>query len=173
MTATSVEIANTPEDYRAFARVTRRRVGAAPYIALAVGGVVAMAAIFLLPPYLESMFAPGSNLPLIASTVLALGLWFAAARLTQRASTERSFDRDGMYREKKRITLSDDGIHVETAHSRSLMYWSGVKDVVATKDHVFVMYDRAVGMIVPRRSFAFPSDADGFADAVRAHIKGK
>ncbi len=170
MTATSVEIANTPEDYRAFARISRRRIGPFTYLPVAVGAVAAAAAIFGLPPLLAPYFEPWSDAPLMigvgAGIIVWIGLLFALSRIT----LSRSFDQDGMYREKRRVTLADDGIHIETANSRSLIYWSAVKDVVVAKNHVFVMYDRTMGMIVPKRNFAFPSDADQFADAVRAHI---
>lgn len=173
MTATSVEIANTPEDYRAFARVGRARVGGIRYLPVAVGGIAAVAAIYGLPPLLAGYFAPWSDVPLMIGVGVGLALWCGLVFGLSRITLKRSFDADGMFREKKRITLSDDGIHVDTAHSRSLVYWDAVKDVVVTKNHVFLMYDRTVGLIVPRRSFALPADADGFADAVRAHIGKK
>jgi hypothetical protein len=174
MTATTVDITNTPEDYRAFSRVTRARVGSIRYLPVAAGAIAAVAAIYGLPPLLERYFAPWSDAPLMIGVGVGLVLWcglvFGLSRLTLR----RSFDDDGMYREKKRISLAEDGIHVESAQSRTLIYWPAVKDVVVTKNHVFVMCDRTVGMIVPRRCFAFPADADGFADAVRSHLaKGK
>src|SRR5262249_27186211 len=155
-------IANTSDDYRAFTRVTRSRIGYAHYVPLAIGAALAFAALWMLPGLLMPYFGFDSDLPLIIAVATALVLWVGTFRVSQRVGLKRSFRPNGTFREAKRVTLKDDGIHIETAHSRSHMFWSAVTDVVSTPSHVFVMYDTATGTIVPRRHFGSPADAEAF-----------
>jgi YcxB-like protein len=45
--------------------------------------------------------------------------------------------------------------------------WDKVQDVVVAKEHLFLMFGRVTGVIVPRRAFANDADAERFADFVR------
>jgi len=46
--------------------------------------------------------------------------------------------------------------------------WDRVQDVVVTDQHLFVMFARLVGVIVPRRAFADDGEAQRFAEFVRS-----
>jgi hypothetical protein len=45
-------------------------------------------------------------------------------------------------------------------------FWLGPSD---TRNHIFVLLDRAAGIIVPKRSFVSPQDCEGFLAALRQH----
>jgi hypothetical protein len=46
--------------------------------------------------------------------------------------------------------------------------WDKVQDVVIGKDHLFLMFGRVTGLIIPRRAFVHDCDAQRFADFVRS-----
>ena len=46
--------------------------------------------------------------------------------------------------------------------------WDKVLDVIVTNEHLFLMFGRLVGLIVPRRAFANDGEAQRFAEFVRS-----
>jgi len=46
--------------------------------------------------------------------------------------------------------------------------WNKFQDVIVTNEHLFLMYGRIVGLIVPRRAFANNDEAQRFAEFVRS-----
>ncbi len=63
--------------------------------------------------------------------------------------------------------LYEDGIHCETASGRSFVRWQAVRDIVETPDHLFIMLDEIVALIVPTRGLS----ALGGTAAVRAELE--
>ena len=47
------------------------------------------------------------------------------------------------------------------------MSWDKVLDVIVTNEHLFLMFCRLAGVIVPRRAFANDTEAQRFAEFVR------
>ena len=48
------------------------------------------------------------------------------------------------------------------------MPWDKVLDVIVAKEHLFLMFCRLGGVIVPRRAFANDAEAQRFAEFVRS-----
>ena len=46
--------------------------------------------------------------------------------------------------------------------------WDRVQDVIVTNQHLFLMFARLVGVIIPRRAFADDGEAQRFAEFVRS-----
>ncbi len=54
------------------------------------------------------------------------------------------------------------GIFVASPHSTSQLTWSGIKSLEETQAHFFLMMDKCVGCIFPKRAFAGDSHAVEF-----------
>jgi hypothetical protein len=59
------------------------------------------------------------------------------------------------------------GVSATSAGVEVRMPWDKVLDVVATNEHLFLMFGRLAGVIVPRRCFADDGEAQRFAEFVR------
>jgi hypothetical protein len=59
---------------------------------------------------------------------------------------------------------SDEGVRFENRKAKSLVYWSAVKRVVATKRRVFLFFGPANALVLPRRAF---DDRESFDAAAR------
>ena len=56
--------------------------------------------------------------------------------------------------------LGEDGIRVSSSHSESFLRWSGVRELLESDSHLFVMTDTAAGIIWPKRDIDSPSELD-------------
>ncbi len=62
-----------------------------------------------------------------------------------------------------RFELSGEGIRIEARDGKSILYWSAVRRVKATKNRLFLFTGPALAYILPRRAFSEDTD---FAQAV-------
>jgi hypothetical protein len=67
------------------------------------------------------------------------------------------------------IVADANGVSATSAGVEIRIPWERVLDVVVTDQHLFLMFGRVVGVIVPRRAFANDDDAQRFA----AFVNGK
>ena len=65
------------------------------------------------------------------------------------------------------IVADANGVAAASAGIETRIPWAKVLDVIATNEHLFLMYARVVGLIVPRRAFANDDEAQRFAEFVR------
>jgi hypothetical protein len=64
------------------------------------------------------------------------------------------------------IVADANGVTATSAGIETRIPWSRVVEVVVTDQHLFLMFGRVVGVIVPRRAFANDDDARRFAEFV-------
>jgi hypothetical protein len=69
--------------------------------------------------------------------------------------------------------VEDEGLRQRTPHWDGVTRWSGILRVEETEHHLFLMLDRVMAYIVPKRAFASPADAASFAERVRARLGGR
>jgi len=66
------------------------------------------------------------------------------------------------------IVVDGNGVNATSAGVEIRIPWDKVKDVIAAKEHMFLMFGRLTGLIVPRRCFADDGEAQRFAEFVRS-----
>jgi hypothetical protein len=65
------------------------------------------------------------------------------------------------------IVADKNGVSSTSAGVDMRVPWDKVQDVIVGSEHLFLMFSRVVGFIVPRRAFANDGEAERFADFVR------
>ena len=66
------------------------------------------------------------------------------------------------------IVADATGVNATSAGIEIRIPWDKVQDVIVTNEHLFLMFARLVGVIVPRRAFADDGEAQRFAEFVRS-----
>ncbi len=66
------------------------------------------------------------------------------------------------------IVVDSKGVSSTSAGVELRIPWDKVLDVIAAKEHLFLMFCRLGGVIVPRRAFANDGEAQRFAEFVRS-----
>src|SRR5262245_12410649 len=66
------------------------------------------------------------------------------------------------------IVADANGVAATSIGIETRVPWTNVLDVITTNEHLFLMYGRVVGVIIPRRGFADDGEAQRFADFVRS-----
>jgi len=66
------------------------------------------------------------------------------------------------------IVVDGKGVNTTSAGVEIRVPWDKVKDVIAAKEHMFLMFGRLTGVIVPRRVFTDDGEAQRFAEFVRS-----
>ena len=66
------------------------------------------------------------------------------------------------------IVADATGVNATSAGIEIRIPWDKVQDVIVTDQHLFLMFGRLVGVIVPRRAFANDGEAQRFAEFVRS-----
>jgi hypothetical protein len=65
------------------------------------------------------------------------------------------------------IVADGKGVNATSAGVEVRVPWDKVKDVIAAQEHMFLMFGRLTGVIIPRRAFADDGEAQRFAEFVR------
>ena len=166
----SVEVKGRAEDLSALAkafRSSRSWSGRLPMIAAAIA--FAAVVVFGRPLLLTRwQFPEGYAATLAAFIGLVVFLTvFGALGTRRRRGTP---DPRGTFLKGFRITLEDDGVHIEGENFRGLHRWAGVLRLQETDTHMFLYTDSAQAIIVPKRCFASAEIAARFASLVRARL---
>jgi hypothetical protein len=66
------------------------------------------------------------------------------------------------------IVADTAGVNATSAGIATHVPWDKIQDVIIGNNHLFLMFGRLTGLIVPRRAFADESEAQRFADFVRS-----
>jgi len=134
-----------------------------------MSGIGAVAALILLEPFVE-------RLPVYAywdwglATALAGAL---VAFLVYKVFIMGPYI-DSMFRGQpigmgeSMIVADAKGVTATSAGIETRIPWDKVQDVIVTNQHLFLMFARLVGVIIPRRAFADDGDAQRFAEFVRS-----
>jgi len=69
---------------------------------------------------------------------------------------------DGSILGTRETFLSDDGIQVKSERYHTVFQWSLVRTIGITEQHIFVMIDRAMGIIYPKRAFSSEAEWEQF-----------
>jgi len=66
------------------------------------------------------------------------------------------------------IVADANGVNATSAGIEIRIPWDKVQDAIAGNEHLFLMFGRLTGVIVPRRAFADDGEAQRFAEFVRS-----
>jgi YcxB-like protein len=148
----TVERVITQEDYRAFVQFVRQ-ASSNPVTGL----LVSLVALVLLYAAIQlSFFALG--VPYDVPSAVASGFAVIAWVVIVARASARAFTPDGLVLGRKQLVLADEGIMDRSDLNQSLFQWPAVRRVGVTDRYYFILFDRVMGIIVPRR--CFESDAD-------------
>lgn len=67
---------------------------------------------------------------------------------------------------KTTLELRDDGIHVNKADGKGRLKWSELREVVETRDHVYLIMGPLRAFVIPKRAFADAQERAAFLEHV-------
>ena len=106
---------------------------------------------------------------LAAGLAIVFGQWIitVALRIAVWAAGRIPRENGGVLGEHV-VTLREDGLMEETAINRTALTWFAISDIIEQPQHIVLMIDHSMGIIIPKRSFDSPANAQQFlANAVR------
>jgi YcxB-like protein len=92
--------------------------------------------------------------------------------LAERLSYRRVFDKQRLGTTDIRFAAGIAGVDVEAATGRSHFPWTAVSRVDASTEHVFLWLHSYMAIIVPKRVFASPAQAEAFVSFAKSHASG-
>jgi YcxB-like protein len=148
------------DDFRAFnAFVVRTAGGPGPLLAGAV--LVVLVALAYVP-----FLAFGWDWD-VGTSVAAAAVVLAWAVILGRANNRAVAPApDGLLLEPSELTVADEGLFDRSPRAESLVRWAAVRKVVVTDRHIFILFDRVLGLIVPRYDFADEAAENEFLQEV-------
>jgi hypothetical protein len=166
----SVEIKGRPEDRRALSlafRDARRWTGR---VNLLIGCVLfAVVVIFGRGLFMRYWQMPVEYAATLAAFI-GLVVFITTFDIVGRRRVKKTTDPRATFTQGYRLTLDDEGVHIDAENFRALHRWRGVLKLQETDRHLFLYTDGAQAIIVPKRCFASAEDAKHFASVVRAHL---
>jgi hypothetical protein len=149
------------DDYRAFAAFVARSARGPSVIWVGV-----LVGVFLLAGYGVVLAVWGEwDIPTSVASILAVLAWVVViGRANSRAVAPAP---DGVLLEPSELTVEDEGLRDRGPRAESLFRWPAVRQVAVTDRHVFIMFDRVLGLIVPRYCFADAAAEEEFLREVR------
>ena len=100
---------------------------------------------------------------------LAVLEWFNLLSLRPLA-VRYTFARNPKFRERYRITFSDEGLHFLTASIDSRIAWTHYSKVLASKSVILLVYGVRMYTVIPVRAFSSPAEQAAFMELVRRHV---
>lgn len=166
----SVDIKGRPEDRRALALAFRdqRRWSGRLILLISCAGF-AVVVVFGRDLFMRYWQMPAAYAATLAAFI-GLVVFITTLDLSSRSRVQKTSDPRGTFLKGYRLTLGDDGVHVESENFRALHRWSGILKLQETGTHMFLYTDGAQAIIVPKRAFASPDHAASFASTVRARM---
>jgi hypothetical protein len=149
------------DDYRAFAAfVARSARGPSATRALLVLALLAAAAygLFLVVGW-------DVDLPTCLATFAVALFWMIIVGRAHGRSVVPAAD--GLLLEPSELVVDDEGIRDRGPRAESLFRWAAVRRVGVTDRHIFIMFDRVMGLILPRYCFADEAAENEFLREVR------
>ncbi len=117
-------------------------------------------------------------LPLPRNLVLGIMIGLVAAMITVLVLSIWQIRRlspadDSFILGPRQVEICDEGLRQSSRHHESLFRWSMVGAPVVTSRHVFIMLDRAAGVIVPRRAFKSEAEGEQFVSELNKRAANK
>jgi hypothetical protein len=169
-TTATVDVRGRPEDRRALARAFRSdRVWAGRLSLIVAAAAFTVTVIYGRELALRLWEGQGR----VASTFAAfLGLIVFVGVLNTfgRRRAQESVDPRGTFVKGYRVSLADDGVHIESENLKALHRWNGILKLHETPDHLFLYTDGAQAIIVPKRCFGSAEHVARFAGLARDRI---
>jgi YcxB-like protein len=94
------------------------------------------------------------------------------APLAERLSYRRIFDKQRLGTTDVSFAAGIAGVDVEAAIGQSHFPWTAVSRVDASTEHVFLWLHSYMAIIVPKRVFASPAQAEAFVSFAKSHASG-
>jgi hypothetical protein len=69
------------------------------------------------------------------------------------------------------LTLTNAGLVSKSADSEAKRKWDGIFRLTSTKNYLFLYVNETMAMIVPKRYFASPAEAQSFEQMIRERMK--
>ena len=157
----TVDIRLMPADHRALLKVARHTIGLIRYVPLAVSVIVALIASSLGWLFAGVVLHLGDGPAAIAGLLLFYVLFFFLYIRLGRIIARKAYLPDGSFKAPMRVTAEENGVRVESENYLTELKWKGIKRVVETPAHVFLMLDIMSGYVIPKRCFR---DAQAQAD---------
>ena len=170
-----VHVQNTVEDFSKFCQnVQSVKLQRAYFftflIPLLVVGFIFFRAV---PDWISYRFELSNEQAQVASLVGLFtglfGLLISLNFLKNRAHTG-SLDPNGAFLQRFSLTLSDEGVRMESRGTRIEIVWSAILRAQETSTSFFLYVDRAMAYIVRKRDFVSQAQEEKFAEIVRAHL---
>jgi hypothetical protein len=154
----SIQTDITQKDFKAFVRhVTMGTGGAHSMYTILIGSALVMGVIL----GVVLVFA-GVQLHMASLMVGLFGGVFWLVIFSRLLRQNMGPAPDGCILGPRTVSLAEDGIRETAQKHESLFRWLSVRSAASVGEHVFVMFDRNVGIIVPRRAFASDEERDLF-----------
>lgn len=132
-------------------------------VALSVAGV--LTALLVATRYVESLMS--FTLGMFVFSVLMFAIIKVAASGI-RAQLHPS--PDGTILCEYEVTLTPDGVSIQTRHWDTLTRWSGVRSIDQTAEHAFIRIDSIAAYAIPKRAFPDETAFRSFVERGQAYI---
>jgi hypothetical protein len=135
--------------------------------AVGMSGIGAVAALILLEPFVERLpVYPYWDWGLATALAGALVAFLVYKVFIMGPYIDSMFEGQPIGMGESTIVADANGVTATSAGIETRIPWERILDVVVTNQHLFLMFGRVVGVIVPRRAFANDDDAQRFAEFV-------
>ena len=135
--------------------------------AVGMAGIGAVSALILSEPFVERLPPyPYWDWGLAIALVGALVAFLVYKVFIMGPYIDSMFEGQPIGMGESTIVADARGVTATSAGIETRIPWERILDVVVTDTHLFLMFGRVVGVIVPRRAFANDDDAQRFAEFV-------
>jgi hypothetical protein len=171
---TQYEVEVTLDDFHTFTRVVARRStksagsrSLGKMVALWLALVAVMTLVFTIAKR-SSDFSVTPNL--WAGGVVGLVFVILFAFFLNRARSNLRPADSGPTLGIHQVHLSDEGVRDVTRHTNCFVSWAGIRELIETETHIFLMTDTIAGMILPKRGFDSKDDASALCSEANRQI---
>ena len=166
------QVSRTAADYDAFRRQANREVTRRPLYRfilranIVLGGAIAFAILYL------TKTSPGWGLTYTEALSLFFvffGAWSMLNWLAGPLIAPRFRPVLDVFRAPLTVSVSGDGVRLESAMMTQVIRWAAVGGVRETASHIFLLIDGMPAVVIPRRAFLDAAQQADFLRTVEAH----
>jgi len=167
-----IRVQIAPEDVTAFEKsivdAEGKKIGI-KLIALPAAPLIFVAMVPV-PFWLSATFGIGYEIGAIAS-ILVIGIVIAITLKGYNSLLlPERHDPESKLWGSQDFTFSGDGVHIETAYSRTSLGWNAFVKARDTSEHIFLFVDARMAHIVPKRALSLEA-LEKLLRALRSHMK--
>lgn len=163
----------TIDDYKSFAQYVHRKSVRMPSNKLLAplwhfANVFLWISFIFLFTLVLRMFGMPIDIPTAVVSLVAyyiISFWYQA-----RLQNKTYLNDNGFILGPKCYVIDDNGILEKKDYFESRTQWPAIKSLEETQDHFFVMIDKSVGHIIPKRSFSGPSQIEQFSSLIKNQL---